>query len=113
MDKKAREKIAELPFPGEKMFARLNYQVDLMSPARGSVVEAYRLAQQDMLEAGYRKPPEGKPPLLSENPYGDWDYPHHSRVTQFRRYDKMKTFEAGKEAQRDSDWKWFKGGNNG
>jgi len=42
----------ELPFPGEHMFARLNYQVDLMNPIRGSVIEAYRLAQQDMSEAG-------------------------------------------------------------
>ena len=43
----------ELPFPGEKMFARLNYQIDPMSPVRGSVIEAYRLAQQDMGEIGY------------------------------------------------------------
>lgn len=46
---------AELPSPGEEMFARLNYQVKLMSPIRGSVVEAYRLAQQDMGEAGWLK----------------------------------------------------------
>jgi len=43
----------ELPFPGEKLFARLNYQVEPMNPIRGSVIEAYRMAQQDMGEAGY------------------------------------------------------------
>lgn len=46
---------AELPFPGEKIFDRLNYKVDLMSSARGSVIEAYRMAEQDMSEAGWVK----------------------------------------------------------
>ena len=40
----------ELRFPNEGMVQRLVSPVPLMSPYHGSVIEAYRLAQQDLLE---------------------------------------------------------------
>ena len=48
---------------------------------------------------GYRKLPEGKPPLSKGNPY---DYSDHRFGTEAIAYDR------GKQAQRDSDIKWMK-----
>jgi len=44
----------ELPYATEEtVFGRLTWPVELMDPAHGTYIEVYRLAQQDMGEAGY------------------------------------------------------------
>ena len=53
----------ELPLPTHKMIERLVSPVPLMSPYYGSAIEMYRLAQQDMGEAGY----EAVESLVKEN----------------------------------------------
>jgi len=44
----------ELPYATEEtVFGRLTWPVPLMDPAHGTYIEVYRLAQQDLGEAGF------------------------------------------------------------
>ena len=68
------------------------------------LTRGYYCAQQDMLKAGYRKLPEGEPPLLSGEEIIDIVTKYHLSAKQNRHILARQVAQA----QRDSDLKWMK-----
>lgn len=123
MDKEAQEKIIEL-IQGRLINPSICQGHNKTGICYGAVDIGYECNQcmaiqivDLMKELGYRKPLEGKPPLLSEEQmreYFELQIPKEQRNELFYLLviDYMTELLVAAQAQRDSDWEWFKGSGN-
>jgi len=67
---------------------------------------------QKLYKLGYHKLPEGEPPLLSDEEILEATQLGWKKDTDFKDFGYLSGRKQVAQAQRDSDWEWFKGGDD-
>lgn len=107
---KAQEKIAEILL--DQGIKELFYA---FAKNRGNLSYCIEEIRKDFAKAGYRKPPEGKPPEITKDKVRKivnfvMDLDMLTGIEgDIREHIETAVIE-GMKAQWDSDWEWFKGG---